>query len=79
MYSLVVIVDLHIEGLDVLGVVNHDDWLLEVLLNEITLVLAGEVHTPAYGEFKLLAILHCFLKNLDTLSVGQTDEVGLNH
>src|SRR5216683_2666339 len=41
-----VIVDPHVEGLDVLWVVHHDDRLLRVLFREIALVLRLEVDAP---------------------------------
>ena len=40
-----------------LRISGHDDRLLEVLFNEITLVLAGKVHAPAYGELELMTVL----------------------
>ena len=74
--SLAVLVLLHVEGLDFLGVVCEDYGLLEVLLDEIALVLALEVRTPVYGELEFLAGL---LENLHALGVGKADEVVMEH
>lgn len=71
LHGAVVVINLHIEGLDILGIVGHDDGLLEVLLDEEALVLAGEVHTPAYGELKLVTVGYSLFEYLDTLGVRQ--------
>lgn len=44
--SLVVVVELHVESLDVLGVVVKDDGTVEDFLGEMSLVLRSEVNTP---------------------------------
>ena len=72
-------IDLHVEGLDALGVVGHDDGLLEVLFHEVTLVLAGQVVAPFAGELELLSVLDGFLQDADTLGVGEAHKVGLQH
>ena len=51
----------HVEGLDGGGVVGHDDGLLEMLLDEVALVLGGEVVAPVAGELELMAVLDGFL------------------
>ena len=53
--SLAVLVLLHIEGLDLLGIVGQDYGLLEVFLDEITFMLALKVCAPMYGEFEFAA------------------------
>ena len=45
-----------------------------MLFNEITLVLAGKVHAPAYGELELMTVLNGLFKNIDTLCVLKTDK-----
>ena len=45
-----------------------------MLLNEVSLVLALKVCTPAY---RILPLYACCLKNLDTLSVCETYEFGI--
>ena len=45
-YSVVL---LHVEGLELAGIVGHDDGLLEVLLHEVTLVLGSKVVAPIAG------------------------------
>ena len=43
-----------------------------MLLNQITLVLAGKVIAPVAGELKLLAVLDSLLKDIDSLGVCKT-------
>ena len=52
LYGLAVVVDFHVEGLDVLWIVGHDDRPLEMLFDEEALVLCCEVHAPADGALK---------------------------
>ncbi len=47
-----VVVLLHIEGLDILGIVGEDNGLAEVLLYQVALVLALEVDAPFNGNFE---------------------------
>ena len=47
----------HVERLDLRGVTRDDHWLLEMLLDEVTLVLALQVHTPFHGELELLLLV----------------------
>src|SRR5689334_14379178 len=49
-----VVVDAHVEGLDVLGVVHDDDGLLEMVLGEVAILLGLEVDAPLDGELELL-------------------------
>ena len=70
---------LHVERLDLRGIVRHDHRAAEVLLDEVTLVLRGKVHAPSGdGELKLMSVLHGLLEDADALGVGQTDEVLLD-
>ena len=75
-HGLAVVVELHVEGLDLLWIICKDYRALEVLLHEIALVLALQVDTPLYRELKFLARL---LENLDTLSVGKAHKVVVEH
>ncbi len=69
------VVNLHIEGLYLLGIVGHDDGLAEVLLHEIAFVLAGEVVTPLARELELLlSRADSFLQYLNALGVGEAHE-----
>ena len=77
--GLSVFVLLHVEGLDVLGVVREDDGPLEMLLHEVALVLALQVSAPVDGVLELVAGCDCRLEDFDTLSVGQTDELGADY
>ena len=47
-----------------------------MLLNEISLVLALEVSTPAY---RILPLYACSLENLDTLSVSEAYELSVSN
>ena len=49
-----------------------------MFLDEIALVLTGEVVAPVAGELELTPILHGLLKDIDAFGVGQTDEICLN-
>mmetsp|Transcript_29576 Transcript_29576/g.84843 ORF Transcript_29576/g.84843 Transcript_29576/m.84843 type:complete len:703 (+) Transcript_29576:138-2246(+) len=51
--GLLVVVEAHVEGLDVLGVVVQDRGLLVDLLGQISLVLGAEVHAPLDGHLEL--------------------------
>ena len=75
-HRLAVVVLLHVEGLDVLGVVDQDDRTLEVLLHEVALVLGLQVAAPVAGEFELAARS---LQNLDAFGVVETLEIVLQH
>ena len=55
------LVYLHVEGLDLLGIMSHDDRTLEVLLHQITFMLTGQVIAPFTGELKLMASLNGLL------------------
>lgn len=47
--DLAIGVDLHVEGLDLLGPVLDEDGLLEMLVGEELLVLTGEIIAPRDG------------------------------
>ena len=70
---------LHVERLERTWVVGHDNRTLEVFLYEVTLVFAGEVIAPVTWKLKLLAVLDCLLKDVDTFGVRQTDECLLQY
>ena len=46
LYSLSIFVNLHIESLDILRIVCHDDWFPEVMFYKESLMLTCKVHTP---------------------------------
>ena len=78
--SLSILVNLHVECFDFLWIVCHDDWLLEMFLYKVTLMLAGEVASPINRELKLLfAACHGFFQNLDSFSVRKTNEICANY
>mmetsp|Transcript_11425 Transcript_11425/g.47912 ORF Transcript_11425/g.47912 Transcript_11425/m.47912 type:complete len:372 (+) Transcript_11425:50-1165(+) len=72
--GFVVVVQAHVERLDVLGVVVHDDRLLVHLLREVPLVLGGEVDAPLHRVHKLHALRHRLLQNLNRLRVRDAPE-----
>ena len=74
-----VLIDLHVESLDVFRIVGHDDRLPEVVFHQITFMLAGQVDTPRHGILKLLSGFDCFLKYANALGVGETHEILLEH
>src|SRR5574344_1728580 len=77
--SLVILIDLHIESLDILRIICHNNRLLEMMLYKETLMLAGKVNTPRYRIFKLLTISDSLFKNLYTLSIRKAYKVLLQH
>lgn len=50
---LAVVVVAHVEGLDVLGVVEEDNWPVEDVLTQVSLVFRSEVHSPLDFVFAL--------------------------
>ena len=56
-HGLSVLVQLHIEGLDLLGIIRHKDRTLENLLGQIALVLRLQIASPVYLVFKLVIVL----------------------
>ena len=73
-------VNLHVESLYLLGVVGHDDRLLEVFLHKVALVLGSKVVAPIAGELELLLALgNSLLKDFDALGVRQAYEGFLQH
>ncbi len=71
-HGAAVVVLLHIEGLDVLGIVGEDYGFLEVLLYEVALVFALQVDAPLDGDLELDA--RC-LEDVDALGIGQAHEI----
>ena len=74
--GLAVGVELHVEGLDILGVVGDKDGLLEYLLGEETLMLGLQVAAPGDGEVELVVVL---MKQLHGLGVGDAAEVAIQN
>ena len=52
---LAVLILLHVECLDVLRIVSKDYRLLEMLLHQVSLMFALQVHAPFYRVFELLS------------------------
>ncbi len=74
--GLAVLVLLHIESLDVLRIVGHNDRAAEMLLHKVALVLGLKVHAPVN---RVLELRSGCLENLDSLGVRKTDELCLDH
>ena len=69
-----VFVLLHVEGLDVLGEVDEDNRLLEVLFYQVTLMLALEVRSPVHRVFELDTVCNGFFQNLHGFGIGDALE-----
>lgn len=78
--SLAIVVQLHVEGLNILGIVSHDHRALEHLLSEVALVLRAEIESPVGLHLELdVSLLESLLQNLNSLGVGEMDEGVLQH
>ena len=62
---------LHVEGLDLFGIVSENNRAFEMFLDEEAFMLALEIGSPIDGEFEFVTR---FLKNPDTFGVGETHE-----
>ena len=71
-HGLAVGVQLHIEGLDLLGVVGDEDRLFEYFLGEEPLVLGLQVAAPVDGVLKPVVVL---LQQRHGIGIGDTAEV----
>ena len=70
--GLAVGVQLHVEGLDVLGVVGDEDGLLKDDFGQIPLVLGLQVAAPADGVLELVVVI---LQQSNGIGVGDAAEV----
>ena len=75
-HSLAVVVETHIESLDLLGIVGDEHRLAKVLLRQELLVLGLQVAAPAHFELKLIVV---GLQNLHRVRVADPDEIGAGH
>ncbi len=75
-HGLAVGVQLHIEGLDFLGVVCDEDGLLEDHLGEVPLVLGLQVGAPVDGVLELVIVL---LQQRHGVGIGDAAEVIVQH
>ncbi|MNF78279.1 hypothetical protein D3C84_604550 [compost metagenome] len=71
--GLAVVVEAHVEGLDVFRVVLHHHRRLEVLLGQVALVLGGEIDAPGDRELEGLAAV---FQHFDGIGVVDLGEVG---
>ena len=71
---LPIVIELHVEALDLLRIVGDDDRTLEMLFHEIAFVFASKVGTPVHWELELAPCLDCCLEDLNTLGVGHALE-----
>ena len=74
--GLVVVVEAHIEGFDLLGVVGDDHRAADFLLGYVTFVLGLKVQAPFHRKFEVLAGR---LKDFYGLGVGEAFEVGIDY
>ena len=79
LHRFAVFVGLHVERLNFLRIINHDDGLLEMLFHEIAFMFGSQVATPIYGEFKLFALGNGFFEQTNTFCVRQAHEFGVDH
>ena len=70
LYGLSVLVDLHVERLDIPRIIGHYHRFAEVLLNQVALVLRAQIVAPVAREFELMTVLDSLLQNIDTFGVG---------
>ena len=75
-HCLAVIVELHVEGLDLLWIVSDNHRTLCNLLGEESLMLCLKVASPERLEVELVRSL---LKLLDRIGVSHVGERALNH
>ena len=64
---LAVVVEAHIERLDLLGIVDHEDGLLVDHLGEVSLVLGLQIAAPGNGILELVTALD---KKVNSLGIG---------
>ena len=57
LYGLSIIIHLHVESLNVLWIVVHNDWATEHLVCQVLFVLTGEIASPVDLVFKLEFLL----------------------
>mmetsp|Transcript_12279 Transcript_12279/g.18093 ORF Transcript_12279/g.18093 Transcript_12279/m.18093 type:complete len:524 (+) Transcript_12279:289-1860(+) len=75
-----VVVQLHVEGLDVFGVIPHYGRLLVHLLRDVALVLRPHVNAPHWLFLESdLAGLHLLLQQVDGLRVRDAHKVVVQH
>ena len=72
--GLAVVVQLHVEGLDLLGIVCDEDGALEFLLGEVALVLGLQITAPGYLIVEFIVVL---LEDLDGIGIGHMSEIGV--
>ena len=75
-HSLTVGVLLHVEALDLLGVVGDKDRLLEHHLGQVALVLGLDIHAPLHGVLELLVVL---FQDLNGFGVADAAELAVCH
>ena len=71
-----ILILLHIECLDFLGIVGEDNGAFEVVFHEVTFMFALEVGSPVNGEFEFVAR---FFKELDAFGVCEANEFLFHH
>ena len=75
-HGLAVVVQAHVEGLDLLGIVGDEHGALEHLLGEIALVLGLQIGAPIYLIVELVIVL---LQDLHRVGVADAAEIGGGH
>ena len=70
-----VFIELHVEGLDFLGIICHKYRTLEFLLCQETLMLGLQIAAPVYFILEFVVML---LQNIDRFGIGNVAEVGIH-
>ena len=73
---LSILVELHVECLDLLRIIGNKYRTLEDLLGQITLMLSLQIAAPGYLIVKLVIVL---LQQLNCLGIGNASELGIQH
>ena len=75
-HSLAILVQLHVECLDLLRIIGYEYRSLEFLLGQVSLMLGLQIASPEYLVIELIVVL---LQDLDSLSVGHMTEIRVDH
>ena len=75
-HSLAILVQLHVECLDLLRIIGYEYRSLEFLLGQVSLMLGLQIASPEYLVIEFVVVL---LQDLDRLSVGYMTEIGVYH
>ena len=75
-HSLAILVQLHVECLNLLRIIGYEYRSLKFLLGQVSLMLGLQIASPEYLVIELIVVL---LQDLDSLSVGHMTEIRVDH